>query len=765
MNYNLIIKFIKYTTLAMLILFNMQSYLYAKNKIIVTGNERISDEIILSLIDENNLKNKKPNSIRDALKKLNNSSLFEKINIKYHKTNIIIQIKENPLISRIKIIGNKKISDENLIKELSLKKREIYNKAKLENDIKRINELYIKSGRFLTNISPKIVKKENNRIEVIFEIFEGKKSKIKKINFFGNHKFSDDDLKNVITTKESRWYKFLSSSDIYDSNRIEYDKEKLRVFYHNRGFADFATISAISQINKKKDKFTINFLVNEGVKFKFGSSNITNYIKDFDEEILKKEITIKKGKMYQAKEVDRSVNQMLNILYEKSFAFANIEPVLTKDRSKKIINIDFVIKQTPNIYIRNIEISGNNYTRNYVILRELKIKEGDAYNINKINRSKQRLMNLGFFEKVDFNTKRVTNSNQIDLIITVKERKTGELNLGLGYSTVDRLTTNIGVRERNLFGTGQEIGINLQKSYSQISSEISYLKPRFLNYPIAVGFDLFNYELNNRNTMVYSQNTKGFSVRGSYKISEYLNHNLKYSYRNEEISDISEFASFSIKNLEGRFVNSKITNSFSYDKRDNIFNTKSGYYISLSHSYSGLDGDIKQNRYEASSAFYKPVINDDFIFKISAKGGVIDGQDQDVRSNYGFFMGGHDFRGFQYAGIGPRAKINGSFLNGDTLGGKIFYLGSLELLFPLGLPKEFGINGILFSDNGSVFGVDNINKVNSEIIDNKNLRSTYGLSIAWSSPMGPIRLDFSKIVKKEYYDRSENFRFSFGTNF
>lgn len=765
MYFNHIKKIIKYIAVILTFTIIIQTNLYAKNQIIILGNDRISNSTILSLIDKNNLEYNKSNAISESLKKLYSSKLFEKIDIQKRRKKIIITIKENPLIADIKIIGNKKISDEILQKELSLKKREIFNKSKLESDVKRINEIYIKSGRFLAKITPKIIIKEQNRIEVIFEIYEGKKAKIKKINFYGNNIFSDNDLKDVLSTKESKWYKFLSSMDVYDSNRVEYDKEKLRIFYHNKGYADFSTISAISQINKKKNKFTINFLVNEGIKFKFGSTKITNFISEFDNDKLRDAITIKKNKIYQAKEVDASIDKMLKILYDKSYAFAQIEPVITKDRERKIININFIIKQTPHIYIRNINIIGNNYTRNYVILRELKFKEGDPYNINKINRSKQLLMNLGFFEKVDFDIKRVSNSNQIDLIIAIKERKTGEVNLGLGYSTIDKLTTNIGIRERNLFGTGQELGVNLQKSYSQISSEINYLKPHFLDYPITSGFDIFNYELDGRNTLVYSQNTKGFSLKSGYKISEYLSHNINYSFRDQEINNISEYSSFTIKNLEGKYINSSIRNSFLYDKRDNIFNTKSGYFISLSFDYSGIGGDIKQNKYEASSAYYQPIINDDFIFKISAKGGVIDGLGQDVKSNYGFFMGGNDFRGFEYAGIGPRAKINNSFINGDTIGGKIFYFGSLELMFPLGLPKEFGINGILFSDNGSVFGVDNVNKGSNEIIDNKSIRSSYGLSIAWSSPMGPIRLDFSKIAKKEYYDRSENFRFSFGTNF
>jgi len=734
--------------------------------IIITGTDRVSDSKILSLIDVPGLKSKNADSLRQSLKNLYASELFAKIDIKYHSNFTEIKLTENPLILEIKIVGNKKIDDETLKNELSLKKREIFNKLKLENDLKRINEIYLKSGRFLTKIEPKLIQKEQNRIEVILDIFEGKRAKIDKINFYGNKAFSDKDLADELSTKESKWYKFLSSSDVYDSDRIEYDKERLRRFYNSLGYADFSTISAIAQINQQKDKFDINFLVNEGIKYNFGTVNIINEIKNFKKnDLLKQEIIIKKGGVYNFNKVEKTINNMVDVLNQNSYAFANIEPRLKRNKDEKIIDIDLIIQETPNVYIRNIITTGNSRTLTKVILRELRIKEGDPYNINRINRSKQLLQNLGFFEKVEFDTKKIPNSNQIDLVIEVQERKTGEMNLGLGYSTVDRLTTNIGITERNLFGTGRNLSFNIQRSFARLSSEVSYTKPYFLDLPLDAGFDVFNYQLDSRNSLAYDQNAKGFTVRAGYDISEYLRHNLSYSFRDEEISNINDDASISIQNLEGNFVISKIRQNFLYDKRDRSIDTKSGYYLSLSQEYSGIGGDIKTIKYEGSAAYYQPIVNDDFILKLSTRGGAIDGIGQDVRGNYGFFLGGNDFRGFEFAGLGPRAKIGNTFRDGDVIGGKIYYVGTAELRFPLGLPKEFGINGILFSDNGTVRGVDKINSRNSDVIDSGSIRSSYGLSIAWSSPMGPIRLDFSRIAKKEYYDRTESFRFSFGTTF
>ncbi len=751
---------------AFLSFFLFLSKSFADNsEIIIQGNERVDTNTIISYLDLDGLKNKSQKALQASLKKLYESDLFLSAKISYQKENVLVEIKENPIISEVKFTGNKKVEDDNLQSEISLKKRSVFTKAKLQNDLKRISEIYLKSGRFLTKIEPKIIQKDQNRVELIFEIFEGPKAKIGDIYFVGNAAFSDEDLIEEMSTKQSKWWKFLSSADVYDADRIEFDKEKLRRFYGSKGYADFTTISSVAQISQAKDRFFITFLLEEGIKYNFGNINIINQIDKFDENILQKEILIKKGKVYNSELIEKTVDKMTEIMSEKSYAFAQVEPILKRDRDKKIINIDFVISETPRIYIEQIIIKGNTRTLDEVIRRELRFREGDAYNINKINRSKQRLQNLGFFDKVEFNTKRIGEGDKVNLEIEVKEKKTGELSLGIGYSTVNKVTANAGIRERNLFGTGQEIGINVQKSFASFTGEINYTKPYFMDNPIDVGFDVFQYQLQKRNTLVYDQNSSGITFRGNYFLSEFLSHRINYSLSQQSIGNIDPNASIGIKNLEGDFVNSGVGQSFLYDKRDSSINPKNGYYISVSQDFSGLGGDIKTLKHEGSAGYYIPVINDDFTLKLLARGGAIEGLGQDVRSNYGFFLGGNNFRGFNYAGVGPRTITNGSAKGGSAIGGKIYYVGTAEFRFPLGLPKELGISGILFSDNGTVKGVDEISKQNTNVADSGSLRSSYGLSIAWASPMGPIRLDFAKIAKSEDYDQTQNFRFSFGTSF
>ena len=300
-----------------------------------------------------------------------------------------------------------------------------------------------------------------------------------------------------------------------------------------------------------------------------------------------------------------------------------------------------------------------------------------------------------------------------------------------------------------------------------MSSEVNYTKPYFMNLPIDVGFDIFKYELNKRNSLIYDQSSAGITFRGDYMITEFLNHQLRYSYSEQTVSNIYSGASLSLRMLEGSYTSSGVGQTFSYDKRDNRLNPKDGYYATVSQDYSGLGGNINTIKHEGSAGYYVPTVSKDFILKFMARGGVIEGMGgQGVRSNYGFFLGGNNFRGFQYAGLGPRVQdSSGNSIGNGVLGGKIYYVGTAEFLFPLGLPRELGINGILFSDNGTVKGVDPQSRAGANISDSGSMRSSYGFSIAWSSPLGPIRLDFSKIAKREKYDQTQTFRFSFGTNF
>ena len=756
--------FIKALTFFLVFLFSISIALANPFIIEVVGNQRVETNTILNQIDTHKLSHS-TNTVQEiniAKQQLIVLDLFSNINIFLQQNKIIIEVQENQFITEIKFIGNSKLSDEILNNELILKKKTIFSINKLKQDLKNIQQIYLKTGKFLAHIQPKMVMQEHNKAELIFEIDEGPKANIKNIYFTGNKAFSKNDLAEQISTKKTLWWKFLSTSDIYDPDKLQYDKDLLTRFYYSKGYADFTIIEATAEINQLHNQFFINFLLEEGEIYHLKNIEIVNQIPNFDASILQKIIKFKENDIYNANLIEETITQMSEILSQNSYAFTNIEPIIKKDSKNHQINLQFLLNETPRIYIDQINITGNTRTINEVILRELRIKEGDPYNTIKLNRSKQRLENLGFFEKVDFNIQRINNTDKVILQIKVKEKKTGELNLGLGYSTVNKFNINTGIKENNLFGTGRQIGINLQKSFTTVNAEFNYTKPYFFNHPIDVGFDLFKYRINKRNSLVYDQNNSGFKINANYSITEFLTHQVTYNRTNQNIGNIDTNSSFAIRNLQGNFVYSGIEHSFLYDKRNNRIDPKSGYFFSLLQAYNGLGGNIKTLKHEFFAGYYQPTFNQDLIFKLLFKTGVIDGLGQAVLSNNNFFLGGDNFRGFEYAGIGPRTYLNGSPKNGEAVGGKIYYIGTAEFRFPLGLPKELGIYGSLFSDNGVLKQTD----IHSTPIANSgNFRSSYGLSFAWASPMGPIRLDFAKILRKSSYDQVQNFRFSIGTSF
>lgn len=727
----------------------------------ISGLQRIEKANVMSYFED--LKNDKNllQNIDKIRKNLLETEIFSEVEINYNNPKLSIKVFENPIIYETKFVGNKKISEEILSSETILKKRGIFTKSKLQSDIKRINEIYIKSGRFLTKIEPKIIEKDQNRIELIFEIDEGPKANIGEIYFIGNSKFSDRELAEQISTKKSVWWKFFSSSDIFDSDRLEFDKELLKRFYNNNGYADFAIVSSVAQINRNKDNFFITFLLEEGIMYRVGEINIINQIPGFDPENLFKKITFKTKNIYSSQEIENSINAISDELSSRSYAFAVVEPILKRDKDKKIIDIDFVINETPRIYIDKIYIFGNSRTQDEVIRRELRIREGDPFNNNKINRSKQRLENLGYFEKVDFNIRRIEDKDLVDLEITVKEKRTGELSMGLGYSSFDRLNINAGIRENNLFGTGRKIGLNVQKSYANLTAQVNYTKPYFLGRPVDVGFELYRINSAKIYGRAYSAENSGIRLNAIYSIFEFLEHISSYSYDYQRVGNIDEGFLMTPQMFGNNFINSSIENTLYYDKTDNRIDPRKGYFLSISNTYSGIGGNIKNVKYMGKASYFLPTFNNDYVLRFMTRGGIVDGIGEDVRVQNNFYLGANDIRGFFI--IGPRDLNNSNQSN--ATGGKIFYIGSAEFRFPLGLPRELGVNGALFCDNGVLKSVDSSIKKNAQISPSNKLRSSVGFSISWASPMGPIRFDFAKIIRKEKHDKTQFFNFNIGTSF
>jgi len=722
----------------------------------IEGTQRIENETVLSYFGIRTGDVFDPERIDTGLKKLFATGLFKDVAIRREGNTLVINVVENPIINRIAFEGNRRIKDEDLQAELQLRPRIVFTQTRVQSDVQRILELYRRSGRFAATVEPKIIPLEQNRVDLVFEINEGPLTGVKAIEFIGNKVFSDGDLKDVITTTESRWWRFLSTTDNYDPDRLAADQDLLRRFYLSEGYADFRVLSAVAELAPEGDGFVITITLEEGERYKFGEQNVETTLKNLDPEKLKKELTTKAGNWYDASEIDKTTSRLSDLVGELGYAFVDVRPKTVVDRQNNTIAITYEIREGPRVYVERIDIHGNLRTRDKVIRREFRVVEGDAFNTSKIRRSRQRLENLGFFSKVDLQTKPGSAADQVVIDVDVTEQSTGELSLGAGFSTTEGPFGDVSLRERNLLGNGQDLRLGFRLSARRSRLDLSFTDPYFLDRDIAAGFDLYTTTADYSSESSYEQDTIGGSLRGAFDVSENLRETVRYTLRRDNVHNVKDDASEVIQDEEGDSWRSYVSNEYFYDRLNNRNTPTEGYYARLQNDLAGFGGDTRFLRTSVGAGYYWPITGS-WIGSLRSEIGYIFGLGDDVTVVDRFFLGGDSFRGFSTRGVGPRDSDTD-----DSLGGNLLYSGTAELSFPLGLPEELGLRGRVFSDFGAVTGLDNSS---DNVDDSAAPRVSVGTGLTWRSPLGPIALDFAVPVLKESFDKVEQFRFSFGTRF
>ena len=722
----------------------------------IEGTQRIENETVLSYFGIRTGDVFDPERIDTGLKKLFATGLFKDVAIRREGNTLVINVVENPIINRIAFEGNRRIKDEDLQAELQLRPRIVFTQTRVQGDVQRILELYRRSGRFAATVEPKIIPLEQNRVDLVFEINEGPLTGVKAIEFIGNKVFSDGDLKDVITTTESRWWRFLSTTDNYDPDRLAADQDLLRRFYLSEGYADFRVLSAVAELAPEGDGFVITITLEEGERYKFGEQNVETTLKNLDPEKLKKELTTEAGNWYDASEIDKTTSRLSDLVGELGYAFVDVRPKTVVDRQNNTIAITYEIREGPRVYVERIDIHGNLRTRDKVIRREFRVVEGDAFNTSKIRRSRQRLENLGFFSKVDLQTKPGSAADQVVIDVDVTEQSTGELSLGAGFSTTEGPFGDVSLRERNLLGNGQDLRLGFRLSARRSRLDLSFTDPYFLDRDIAAGFDLYTTTADYSSESSYEQDTIGGSLRGAFDVSENLRETVRYTLRRDNVHNVKDDASEVIQDEEGDSWRSYVSNEYFYDRLNNRNTPTEGYYARLQNDLAGFGGDTRFLRTSVGAGYYWPITGS-WIGSLRSEVGYIFGIGDDVTVVDRFFLGGDSFRGFSTRGVGPRDRDTD-----DSLGGNLLYSGTAELSFPLGLPEELGLRGRLFSDFGAVTGLDNSS---NNVDDSAAPRVSVGTGLTWRSPLGPIALDFAVPVLKESFDKVEQFRFSFGTRF
>ena len=694
--------------------------------------------------------------VNSSIKTLFATGLFSDVSFRREGDTLVVRVVENPIINRVAFEGNKKLDDDDLLKEITLRPRTVYTRTKVQRDVKRLLEVYRGSGRFAATITPKIIQLSQNRVDLVFEINEGDITGVRRIVFVGNKRFSDGRLRDEIQTEETAWWKFFTSQDTYDPDRLNFDRELLRRFYLGKGYADFRVVSAVAELTPDRKDFFVTFTIEEGERYKFGEIELRSAIKGLDVKTLQRKLTVKKGAWYDARKIESTIQNLTDAVGTLGFAFVEVRPLIRRDRPNKAITVIFLIREGPKVFVERIEIVGNNRTRDEVIRREMRLVEGDAFNTSKIRASRRRLRNLDYFKKVEISNKPGSSSDKTVIKVEVEEKATGELTLGAGFSTEEGALGTVGLRERNFLGRGQDISVAFTLSQRSTEADLRFTEPYFLDRNLAVGFDLFRTTRDRTDESGFNLNTTGFRLRAGYEILEDLRQGWRYTIRNDVIRDLDSGVSSIILSEEGSTVTSAIGQTLTYDKRDDRFDPTEGYFLRLETDFAGLGGTERFIKAKVTAGYYQNLGND-LVLSVVGEYGIVYGIGKDVGLADRFFLGGNNLRGFERGGVGPRDGATD-----DALGANQFYAGTVELTFPLGLPKEFGLRGRVWTDAGSAFGID---RTNSTVVDVRTIRVSAGVGVSWKSPFGPVRLDIGFPIKKEGFDKTRLINFNFGARF
>ena len=732
--------------------------------IAVRGAERLEPETVRSYANLNPGQSYTAETLDAALKDLYATELFADVVISGADTgNLVITVRENPVINRIVLEGNKRIKDDKITPEIKLAPRQIFTRSKVRADVDRIIELYKRQGRFAATVEPKIVQLDQNRVDLIFEIHEGDKSKVRAINIIGNEQFGDGELRKEMFTKEAGGVLgILKSNDSYDPDRLAADQQKLRAFYLTNGYADFRVVSALAELTPDRRDFIITYVVEEGERYKFGAINAESELRDMTPEYIKGVLKLKEGAWFNAKLVEDSVTGLNEIAGVLGYAFADITPAYERNAEKKEMAITFRVGETPRVYVERIDIQGNTVTRDKVVRREFRINEGDAFNAIKVKRSQDRIQSLGFFQdKFEIKQTQGSAPDRVILSADVEERATGQLQLSAGYSSLEKFIVAASVAQTNFMGKGQELNAGVNYSRYSKSVQLGFVEPYLFDRSILLGGEIYRRDYNSfnivddeRNT-TYEQHSTGLGLRLGFPVTEFISFGTRYSLVLDDVTLGDEFfidpdlgedpdgsgplpapngpldeqcnprrAGRYLCDEIGKRLTSSIGYSAAFDNTNGIRATR-GQRVVVSQDFAGLGGDTKYIRTRVDGTKYWG-LGRGFTLSAHAEGGYIHPLQKKpsefndaVRLTDRFF--GPQMRGFDIRGMGPRI-VGVNYVDGgaglppvpddddilisDAVGGRAYYMGRIELELPVSSTmRGLGLRPSAFVDVGSVWNL------------------------------------------------------------
>ncbi|CUH53087.1 outer membrane protein assembly factor BamA [Shimia marina] len=737
---------------------------YNFNSIQVDGNQRIDSTAIVNYAGIARGTPVTAGQVNAAYQRVLDSGLFEEVEVQPRGNTLVIKVVEYPTINRISFEGNRRLKDENLTQLLESQSRRVLNPATAERDAARITQAYAESGRLAARVTPRVIRRSDNRADLVFEVFEGDIVEIERIGFVGNQNFSDTRLRRVLNTKQAGLLRNFFQQDTFVNDRIEFDKQVLRDFYLSRGYVDFRTLSVNAELARERDGYFVTFNIEEGQQFKFGEITASSDIDGVETALFLEALSLKPGVTYSPTVIENSISRMERLALKQGHDFLRVDPRITRNDRDLTLDVDFAITKGPKIFVERIDVEGNTTTLDKVIRHQFRIVEGDPFNPREIRESAERIRALGFFAGAEVNAREGSTPSQVIVDVDVEEQPTGSLALGGTFSTNDGLGLAVQFRESNFLGRGQSLGLSFSTSTDIRDYSFSFNEPAFLGRNLSAGFRIEYQDLDPSEAR-FTNSVANFEPSIGFQLGEHSSLRLRYTLARSEIevSDANAVAGSIIdaEAARGRILKSSVGYTYRYDTRRSGLDPTRGYLFEFGQDFGGLGGDYTFVKTNARAVAEARVWHEEVTLRATLEGGALHSPNNDSRIDDRFIVTSRNIRGFEPFGVGPREIQPG--VQDDALGGNYFAVARFEAEFPLGLPEELGITGGLFYDVGSLWGLDQTSA--NVLYDEFSLRHVIGASIFWDTPIGPLRFNFTRALQKEEFDREQTFDFTISAQF
>jgi outer membrane protein insertion porin family len=741
-----------------------QSFTFSKFE--VTGNKRIESSTILSYAALTRNQTISAGDLNAVYRNILASGLFEQVDLIPTGGVLQIAVVELPTLNEVAFEGNARLKTEVLQRVIMSQPRQAFNPELAEQDAGKIAQAYVNAGRLAAKVTPKAIRRSDNRVDLIFEIFEGGLVEIERLSFVGNTAFSDRRLRGVLATKQAGIFRSLVAKDTFINDRIEYDKQLLKDFYTSRGYVDFQITDVSSELSRERDGMFVTFIVKEGQKFTFGDVTVVSNIKTLDVDTFQKAIKSKNGAVYSPLPVETDISRMERLALLKGYDFLRVEPNINRNDRSLSLDIEYRLSNGPRVFVQRINITGNTTTIESVIRRQFRVVEGDPFNPRGLRQSAERIKALGFFSNSTVLPREGSSSTQAIVDVVVEEKPTGTLSLGGSYSSTTGFAADISFKEPNFLGRGQRIGVTLSNASTNKKYEFSFQEPSFLNRDLIAGVDV-SYAGTDFDTSAFNTTNLSFAPYMAFPLARNSTLRLGYSLAKVGVADNSVSASsvgdvIKAEIAKGNVVNSVFGYKYGYDSRRSGLNPNAGFLLQFGQDLGGFGGNNSILRTSAKGIAQTKVLAEEVTLAMTVEGGALRYLEGSSRVSDRFTMGSSTMRGFSSQGIGPREKPASGDVN-DALGGLNFAVARFEVGFPIGIPNEYGLSGGVFYDVGSLWGLES---TNSNVLYQKmTLRQTVGFSLFWETPIGPLRFNFMDVIKSEVHDRVESFELTISSKF